>query len=552
MKRFSAEDHLSFDLCIVGGGITGAAIAYEAALKGYKVVLLEKSDFGGGTSAATSKLIHGGLRYLKNLEWGLVRESLKERKTLSNIAPNLVYPLPFIIPRKKGNWLQNITLRIGMFLYDLLSYDKSFTWDRSKKLPNHKLWNKEKVLEEEPLLKTMNNLEGGLVFYDCQSYHPERLTLTFLESAHQLGAKLGNYWKVENFITEGQEVKGVLAEDLLSHKKIEIRAKKTINCAGAWVDEILNFLPGQKKQKSLIRSEGIHILTRKLAINNTISLVTASGRHAFIIPWRNHSLIGTTDKTYHGKPDEYRVTSESIQELIQEVNEALEKEVIQYKDVLAAYGGLRPLVDDQTEESYKASRKYEIVDHAKEGVKGCLSVEGGKYTTSRNLAEHVVLQLDKDFGKGKVSSQSSKKPLFGGDIKNLPIFLKMLEKKFPNLPSKSVQTIGKLYGTIAPKLLRLADSETRLGQVLNEEGEMLVQVYWAIKQESAYKLTDIFLRRTGLGSLGLPSPENLETICNYAAELLEWTPNQLDLEKKELIDRLTVPALEQPKTRKRA
>jgi len=200
VKRFiESYDGQPFDLIVVGGGITGACVAYDAAGRGLKVALLEKKDFGWATSAATSKLIHGGLRYLANLEIGLVRESLRERRILENIAPNFVYPLPFLVPtyegRKSNKWL----IETGMILYDILSFDKGKTWDKAKKIPGHQSLSREEALREEPNLRE-EGLTGAAVYYDCQSICPERLTLAFVKSAEKSGAQVANRAEVTGFL----------------------------------------------------------------------------------------------------------------------------------------------------------------------------------------------------------------------------------------------------------------------------------------------------------------------------------------------------------------
>ncbi|RPI95582.1 MAG: glycerol-3-phosphate dehydrogenase/oxidase, partial [Spirochaetales bacterium] len=385
MKRFieTGKDK-KFDVIVIGGGITGASVAYEAASRGLGVALFEKKDFSWATSAATSKMIHGGLRYLANGEIGLVRESLRERRVMENIAPNFVYPMPVMIlhrdtPLKNRKWI----VKIGMILYDLLSYDKNFTWDKSKRLPTHRTISKKKVRSLEPAVRR-EGLTGASIYYDCKSIFPERLTLAFIKSAVAYGASVSNYCAVEGFISDGRKnIKGVNVRDLLNEKKYSVRGDVTINCAGPWADFVLGMADSGSNAASLRRSEGIHIITAKKLVSGeyTVGAVTPSGRF-FLSPWRGHILIGTTDKPYNGDPDRYRVTRAGIMELIGEVNDAFGEGSLDYSDVKHAYGGLRPLVEDQTEETYGSSRKYEIYDNGKDGIDGLVTVEGGKYTTS--------------------------------------------------------------------------------------------------------------------------------------------------------------------------
>ncbi|MEZ4996043.1 MAG: FAD-dependent oxidoreductase [Bacteroidales bacterium] len=321
LKRYIEEGGPDkFDLVIVGGGITGAAVAYIAAARGLSVALFEKKDYGGATSAATSKLIHGGLRYLANGELKLVRESLRERRILGNIAPNFVYPLPFLMPMYR-RWKGNIwKMLIGMYLYDMLSYDKKDTWDRSKKLQNHRLINHRKTIRVEPNLK-MDDLRNSFYFFDYQSIFPERLTLAFIKSAAEYGACVSNYTPVEGFLYgEEKRITGVKVRDLFSGKTREVHAELIVNCGGTWADKILGMAVGSDQVTHRVkRSEGIHIITKKIAGHHVVSLQKADGGHMMIMPWREHSLIGTTDKEFLGDPDDYKVSMESIDEIINNV-----------------------------------------------------------------------------------------------------------------------------------------------------------------------------------------------------------------------------------------
>ncbi|MCP4665523.1 MAG: glycerol-3-phosphate dehydrogenase/oxidase, partial [Deltaproteobacteria bacterium] len=349
MKRFIEQyEGEIFDLLIIGGGITGAAVAYDAASRGLSVALVEKQDFGCATSAATSKLIHGGLRYLSNLEFALVRESLRERRIMENIAPNLVYPLPVLLTsynRVPPNDLR--TLKKGMIVYDLLSFDKGWTWDKSKKLPRHQTIPPEKVIDLEPAMKK-EGLQGGHIFYDCSSIFPERLTLAFVKSAVQYGAKVSNYTKAEGFLQKDEKtVCGIRVKDLLSGKRYALEGKLCVNCGGPWADIILKMVSGGVGDTKMVRSEGIHVITKRLTKNHLVTLPASGGKRYLFKPWRRHTLIGITDRQYAGDPDDYKVTKGSILELLEDVNEFIrDDDRLQYEDILYAYGGLRPLVEN--------------------------------------------------------------------------------------------------------------------------------------------------------------------------------------------------------------
>ena len=547
MQRF-IENYTNehFDVIVVGGGITGASVAYEAATRGLKVALLEKKDFSWATSAATSKLIHGGMRYLVNGEIGLVRESLRERRVLENIAPNFVYPWPMMMvhyktPLKNNKWV----VKIGMLMYDALSYDKNFTWDVCKKIPTHRTISRKEVLQSEPHVRA-DGLTGASVFYDCNSIFPERLTLAFIKSAVAYGAKVANYSKVEGFLMDADNnVTGVRVKDLLENKIHEVSATVTINCGGPWADIVLGLAkPNGDGSGTLRRSEGIHIITSKrlLSGNYTVGTMTPGGRHFFLIPWRNHTLIGTTDKPFTGNPDDYRVTKTSIMELIDDVNSSFGDGKLNYSDVQHTYGGLRPLVEEDTGETYTSSRKYEIYDNKKDGLDGLITVEGGKYTTSRNLAENCLKIVAKKMGRSLGKSITKEHYLSGCEIKDLTTFFSAIHQDNKDFSGPTLNYLSSNYGTEYADILKLAREDKTLAETLNADGELLAEVVYAIRQEMARTLSDIVMRRTGIGTLGNPGEDVLRKVANVAAKELHWDANKIEQEILDTIKQLKLPS----------
>jgi glycerol-3-phosphate dehydrogenase len=542
MKRFIGQHKdKPYDIIVIGGGISGAAVAYEAASQGYSVALVDKGDFGAATSSATSKLIHGGLRYLANFEWGLVRESLKERRTLENIAPNLVYPLSFLVPLYNTRDRNKRLMEIGMTLYDILSYDKAFTWDRSKRLPLHRSLSRKKTLELEPVVNA-DGLTGSILYYDCASLMPERLTLAFIKSAVKYGAEVANYAKVEDFIREAGRITGVIVRDLLNEKTVPLRGKLTINCAGPWADLLLGVARGVTGSQQIRRSEGIHFITRRLNQHTAVGGLTPTGRPCNLIPWRGHTLIGTTDREYIGDPDKYCVTRDKIEEFIAEVNASFgNPNLLHYSDVLYAYGGLRPLIDDQTKDVYKTSRKYQIFDHEQDGLPGLITVEGGKYTTSRNLAENVLKTVNRKFGGRHSKSITARKYLAGCEIPDMNAFVAAAKASHNDLPEQSVDYLSRIYGTEFSQVMEIARREKQSALPLNMDGEMPAQVLYAIREEMAVTLMDILIRRTSLGTLGNPGGEVLELIAGMAARELNWDEPRMKRELEMAGKALSLP-----------
>lgn len=523
IENYSGE---TFDIVVIGGGITGAAVAYDAASRGLSVALVEKQDFGCATSAATSKLIHGGLRYLAHGEFHIVRESLRERRILENIAPNFVYPIPIFIPcYNKGVTKYTGLVRAGMVLFDLLSYDKGRTWDKSKSIPPHRTLPPEKAVKLEPVLPE-EGLKRVFCYYDCASLFPERLTLAFIKSAVKHGAKVSNYCKAEGFVfSKGNEkkIEGVKGKDLLTNKEIELKGKLTINCGGPWADLILDNVNINSAAKRIRRSEGIHVITRKLLNHYMIAMMVKKDKHFFLIPWRGRTLIGTTDKEYVGNPDDYKVTKQAILELLETVNDALKgTERIEYKDVLHAYGGLRPLVEDSAKTSHGASRKYEIHDNAKDGLEGLITVEGGKYTTSRNLAQNVMKMVSAKLNLPEGKTMTDEAPLAGCEIKDINHFIEEMKKEYKDFSEKTVECLARYYGNECRKVLSLAREDSSLADIMNDDGEITAQAIYAVREEMALTLKDVLLRRTGIGTLGNPGNDVITKIADLAAKELNW------------------------------
>jgi len=531
-----------FDVIVIGGGITGAAVAYEAASRGLKAALVEKKDFAWATSAATSKLIHGGLRYLANAEFGLVRESLRERRNLENIAPNFVHLIPMMMVHDcvcpKNNAME---IGIALKVYDALSYDRNRTWDRSKKIPPHRKITPDEALVLEPGIFAQG-MKGASVFYDCANIFPERLTLAFIKSAVFHGARVANYAEVSGFIANGDgRVKGVEVKDLLNGATTELAGSMVVNCAGPWADLLLGLARPESEPAALTRSEGIHIVTRKRVTGHVVSYMSREGRHFFMIPWRNHTLIGTTDQPFSGRPDEYRVSRKSIEGLIDEVNTTLGTEVVAFDDVLYTYGGLRPLVDDAASDTYGASRRYEIYDNATDGLEGLITVEGGKFTTSRSLAQAAVDLVEKKLKRRRSASPTARRYLWGSQIPDMKTFMLDLFRENRDFAPTTLEYLGRNYGTEHQGVLDLARGERALRETVNHDGEIMAQAVYAVRNEMARKLSDIVLRRTGIATLGNPGERVLEEVAVAAGRELGWDGRRIERELKETVKTLEVP-----------
>ncbi len=528
MKRdFDTLRDRDFDLLIIGGGITGAALAWDASLRGLKVALVDKGDFGCATSSATSKLIHGGLRYLKNGDFRLVRESLRERSILLSIAPHLVRPLKFLVPTYRTGGVGKWTLRAGLTLYDLLSMGRVEGMDARFHFPRHRMLGIEDTLASAPGLQ-MRDLTASALYYDCFC-EPDRLTLAFLLGASRQRAVVVNYSAVTDLLFRENQVVGAEVMDGFSGQSCQVRARMTVNAAGPWADAI-DALALRARSLKLRRSKGIHIVTRAIGGDCALVLMTKAGRHFFVIPWRGCSLVGTTDTQYEGNPDDLRVEPEEVREFLSHINEVLPAAALSEQDVLYRYAGLRPLVD-QDSQVYQASRRYEIVDHhANDQSKGFISVVGGKYTTSRSLAGKLTGVIMKHLGRSDPGCVTARKKLPGAPDGAMQPYVDACVRQMRQPADREIiENLVYTYGADYSRVFELGEQNPVLAaRVRPDRPEIFAQVVYAIEHEMACTLSDIMFRRTGLGTQGHLGNQALERILEIAAGWLGW-----DLQRKE-------------------
>jgi glycerol-3-phosphate dehydrogenase len=536
-RDLHAMSATEYDLVVVGGGITGASVAWDASLRGLKVALLEKDDFAHATTAGSSKLVHGGLRYLVNGELKLVRESLRERRIWETNAPHMVHPLPFVLPTYGWGMSGPIVMGIGLALYDLLSFDRNWLADDDKKLPGFKRLSKGKALDLVPSLPR-EGLTGAMVYYDCQMFAPERLCLECIEGAAEYGADVVNYAEVTGFDSEpsgnGIRIKGVTVRDALTGETHRVRGKLVVNAAGPWADTLMGYADDTPARR-LIRSKGIHIITRALTGKNALAIKSRLGGHFFVIPWRGHTIIGTTDTVFEDAPDRVGVSEKDIADFLVVVNDGLPGLNLTRKDVLHFYVGLRPLVDttpqvadgEEKKDSYNASRAAEVYDHApEEAIEGLVSAIGGKWTTSRHLAEQVVDLALKKLGR-QAKCETHCTPVYGGEIGRLKSFVTRAKKRHAHLPADVVENLVNFYGSRIDEVLataaeRQGESEELLRRLGPNVAEIGAQVVHAVRHEMALRLSDVVFRRTGLGTLGHPGVEAIGRAAELMRRELGW------------------------------
>jgi glycerol-3-phosphate dehydrogenase len=468
---------IDFDVIIIGAGINGAGIARDAAIRGLKVLLVDKSDIASGTSSASTRLIHGGLRYLEYFEFGLVRESLRERETLLRIAPHLVRPLAITIPIYRHSKRGPATIRAGMIAYDLLSFGKS--------LPRHRMLSRAETLKQSPGLNP-EGLLGSALYFDAQVEFAERLVLENVLAAQQHGAEIFTYAPVTKLLAEKGTVSGVefLSEDDEQHLA---RAGVVINAAGPWVDQLLERAPFESS-RLIGGTKGSHVVVPAFpgASTTAIYLEAQSDRRPFfVIPWNGNYLIGTTDVRFEDDPDEVRSEGWEIDYLLAETNLAFPKAQLTRSNILFTYSGVRPLPRTNDNDEQSITRRHFIREHPQ--VRNLLSIVGGKLTTYRSLAEECVDLIFRKLGIHSPPCTTAKELLPGAvNFTSFATEFRDAEHFTPEIRERWL----RIYGSRASAVAQLS------------EDALTAEVIFAFEHEFAKTPGDCFLRRTMRGLTG--------------------------------------------------
>ena len=480
------------DLIVIGAGINGAGIARDAALRGLRVLLIDKGDIASGTTSWSTRLIHGGLRYLEHREVGLVRESLRERETLLRIAPHLVRPLPLLIPIYRGDQRGPLLIRAGMMAYDALS--------RGKSLPGHRLLGRRAALRRAPGL-ARGGLRGAALYHDGQVEYAERLAVENVLDAVAHGAFVGTYRDVQEVLVADGRVTGVAGRDTLTGEPFRFRAPVVVNVAGPWVDEVLASTAGASPL--IGGTKGTHIVVAPFpgAPRDAVYAETRrDGRPFFIVPWNGLYLIGTTDTRYDGDLDWVEADDWEVDLLLAETNRVVPDANLTRGDVRYTYAGIRPLPYAPDAAEGRVTRRHEVRDHgATGGPRGLFSIVGGKLTTHRELAEQTVDRVLKELGRPVVPSRTATAPLPGGQtLASWPAFVEAFRSE-SGLPRQSADHLLRVYGARARDLLATATTSELRAIFDPLTGAIAAEVPWAFHEEGASTLADVIARRTMTG-----------------------------------------------------
>ncbi len=492
-----------YDLAIIGGGIHGAALAELAAHNGYRVALLEKTDFGAGVTSRSTRLIHGGLRYLEHGHISVVRESLREREALLQEFPGQVAPLPFLIPVYEGDSRSPLWVRAGLEVYQWIG--------RSRLVSRHRQLAAAALLALEPGLKSAG-LRGGFLYFDCQAIYPERLALDMALTAAAAGADVRNHTPVVGLVRAGGTVGGVVLEG-----GEEINARLVVNAAGPWADEVgrMALFGGSASRdgrRLLDLVGGVHIVTTSFPGAPSHAIyheASADRRPFFVVPWRGLWLIGTTETPYRGDPDNVAPTEAEIDYLLRETNLLFPEAALAPDAVLYAYAGLRPLLTSNGRRPQEISRGHAIHDHEKEeGVGGMLTLLGGKLTTARAFAAQVLERVAVKLGREAVATWA--RPAWD--------------------PSRAPARLARIYGRRAEQIVSMARQQPALDRPICGVGETIAaEVVYTVRHEMASTLGDILLRRTGAAFDPCRGLDCAPQVARLAAPLLGWDERGIEL-----------------------
>jgi len=526
-KALSRLRKEKFDVLVIGGGIVGAGVARDAALRGYKTALVERGDFAQGTSSRSSKMVHGGLRYLETRAFRLVSEACAERRKLQRMAPHLVRPRSFVLPSYRGEKPSRFEVTAGLWLYDAMA---AF---RNTKM--HRGLSAQHLADIEPSLKR-DGLAGGGLFFDCVT-DDARLTLANALDAAALGAAVANYAAVQAIPVEGGAVKGATVRDVRSDDEIDVRARAVINASGPWSDEVTQMAnPGAKPRLRL--TKGVHIVVPRGELGHIRAMVLRTpqdNRVFFAVPWGPLSLVGTTDTDFGGKPEEAVAEAADVKYLLKAVSHFFPGSDLGKDDVVGAYAGLRPLMRVEDVDPSAVPREHEVIV----GPRGFVTVVGGKLTTYRRMAAQLVDEAALSAGLQSRRANTARRPLPGG-------------RATPAQPHAAAEAIGRcfsldddvadavywMHGSEAPAVLEDAPRAQR-SRLHPKLPYVQASVAWAFSKERALTLEDALVRRVPVSVRLEDGGASLAAgVADVAARILGWDAAARDGEVERYLKRV--------------
>jgi glycerol-3-phosphate dehydrogenase len=527
--RQLADRH--YDVVIVGGGVYGAALARESTLGGLSTALVEKGDFCSATSASSLKIIHGGLRYLQQLDFSRLRNSVTERRAFLRTAPHLVHPLPCVMPTQGHLMKGREAMFCGLLMNEILSCDRNQLKDPEKFIPRGRLVSRATVGRLVPGLAT-DRFTGGCAWHDAYTYNSERLVTAMVRDAVDSGCTAANYARVTGFQQSGSRITAVCVHDELNNSDFDIPAKLVINAAGPWVNEVLALLDRRPAAAVCGLALGLNVvLARQLLPSSAAGLpfrrrAGESQRLLFLMPWRGQTLAGTYYRPHTGPADALAVTEADIEMLLADLAHAYPAAAIKRGDVAAILAGLLPVQHDRlVNDEPVLANHFSIIDHARrDAIEGLISVVGVKYTTARDVAARTLSMALAKLGRRHRSSGSDRRLLPGGAIPDFKAFLEQAgTAPFGSLPPAIAEHLAYNFGTELRAVLDLGNSQPALLTPLAASTPVIgAEVAFAAREEMAMTLADIVFRRTDLGSAGRPAAAALDAASRIMAAECGW------------------------------
>ena len=503
-QRVRALGRLSeqWDVLVVGGGVNGLAVAWDLALGGAAVLVVDKGDWGSGTSAWSSRMVHGGLKYLEKYDVRLVRESLREREWLLQSAPHLVKPLPFLLPFYRGGAHSKTALRAGMIAYDLLSFDKS--------APRHAILSRDEVIAELPDIRR-EGLQGAARYYDAQVEYSERLCVELLLGAQEAGAVAVNHARVERLRMDGDRVIGAIVVDEISQETHEVSADTVVNVTGPWLDDV--FLGTNASQRRWIGgTKGTHLVVPKFpgAPKEAMYYESDDGRPMMVLPWLGRIMIGSTDVRFSGDLDTVSADEAELDYILYETRKVFPECGLTKDSIEFWYTGVRPLPYVDAEKTADISRRHEVVDHGPQ-TEGLVSVVGGKLTTFRAVAKHVREAIGRRLQLGTAAMTNVAFP-GAGPLSNLG-----------DLPSELVERWVKLYGSRSGGVAEIYRSEEATRRIVDADvGVSAAEILYVMRTEEAVRLNDVVFRRVMTGWQPDQGAGSVEGVAEVMATEDDW------------------------------
>ncbi|HWC24495.1 MAG TPA: glycerol-3-phosphate dehydrogenase/oxidase [Flexivirga sp.] len=503
---------LEFDVLVIGGGVTGSGAALDAATRGLRTALVESRDFASGTSSRSSKLFHGGLRYLEQMNFGLVAEALRERELmLTTIAPHLVHPVSFLYPLSHRGW-ERPYVATGLAMYDQMGGARS--------VPRQKHLTRGGALKLFPSLKS-DSLVGAVRYYDAQA-DDARHTMTVARTAAHYGAVVRSSTEVVEIVREADRVVGAVVRDVETDERVTVRAKVVVNATGVWTDDVQRMSGGRGRFR-VRASKGVHILVPRDRIAGEVGLILRTEKSVlFVIPWGQQWLIGTTDTDWTLDLAHPAATASDIEYLLEHANSVLATPITK-DDILGVYAGLRPLLAGESEDTSQLSREHAVA----RPQPGLVSIAGGKYTTYRVMAKDAIDIAGKDLGEIK-ESVTDRVPLVGADGYAAMVNLTRELSEQTGLPPWRIEHLLNRYGSKLDELLALtAEDQTLLEPVKSAETYLRVELKYAVTHEGALHLADVLARRTRMSiETKHRGVDAAEEAADIMAPLLGWTDEQ--------------------------